>query len=311
MVSPPVVPLPESFTYPHDDPQYLVRWARLGPFDAQPLVFLHGTPWSSQLWAPYALALSSKYSVYIFDNPGYGQSKPLTPAATAEFTNNGPLTKQAEITAALFAHWVLTADDTRKPHVIAHDNAGLVSLRMALQHAIHYKSLTLIDVVAVGPWGLPFFKLVADNQDVFNAIPAPMFDGIVRSYIRDAAYKPLIKEDEDMLAEPWVSGEGRPGQEGLVRIFTQASKRVSDDVEREYHKIGASGLPVKIIWGKEDGWLPSERAEKLRALIGGKTEVVLVEEAGHLIQLDQPGRLMAELVMFFGEVDAARQGGSV
>ena len=308
----PATSLDQTFTYPSQDPQYLIKWTRLGPPDAQPLVFLHGTPWSSRLWAPFALALSNKYCVYLFDNPGYGQSRLLTPAATAEFASNGPLTKQAEITAALFTHWGLTPTsaqgDTRSvraPHVIVHDNAGLVSLRMTLQYGCSYRSLTLIDVVAVGPWGLPFFKLVAENEAVFNAIPPQMFDGIVRSYIRDAAHKVLRKEDEDMLAASWVSGDERPGQEGLVHALKQASTRVSEDAESQYHKVGESGLPVRIIWGKEDKWIPCESAEKLKWLIGGGTEVVLVEEAGHLIQLDQPERLMAEIMMFVAEVDAA------
>ena len=309
MATHPATSLTQSFTYPADDPHYLIKWTNVGPKDAQPLVFIHGTPWSSRLWAPFALALSSKYSVYLFDNPGYGLSKPLTPAATTEFAENGALTKQAEVTAALFAHWGFapsSADggrSVRVPHVVAHDNAGLVSLRMLLQRGRVYKSLTLIDVVAVGPWGLPFFKLVAENEHVFNALPPPMFAGIVRSYIRDAAYKPLKNEDEDMLADPWVSGDERPGQGGLVHVLKQASKRVSDDVEVQYHEIGESGLPVKIIWGKEDKWVPCERAEKLRGLIGGNSKVVLVEEAGHLIQLDQPAQLMAEIMMFLGEVD--------
>ncbi|KAL8849165.1 MAG: hypothetical protein Q9221_005842 [Calogaya cf. arnoldii] len=307
MASDPATFLLQTFTYPSDAPQYLIKWTRLGPQDAQPLVFIHGTPWSSRLWAPFALALSNKYSVYLFDNAGYGQSKLLTPEATAEFAGNGTLVTQAEVTAALFNHWGLkTGNDARPPqapHVIAHDNAGLVSLRMALQHNCVYKSLTLIDVVAVGPWGLPFFKLVAENADVFNAIPPHMFDGIVRGYVRDAAHRPLRTEDEDKLASPWVSGEGRPGQEGLVNVLKQAHTRKSDDVEKQYHKIGDSGLPVKIIWGKEDKWVPCESADKLKELIGGKSEVVLVEGAGHLIHMDQPERLMAEIVMFLGQVD--------
>ena len=311
MASHPATSLVQTFTYPSHVPQYLIKWTRLGPLDAQPLVFIHGTPWSSRLWAPFALALSNAYCVYLFDNPGYGQSRLLTPAATAEFASNGSLTKQAEVTAALFAHWGFTpqsADNARSvlaPHVVAHDNAGLVALRMALQNGCIYKSLTLIDVVAVGPWGLPFFKLVAENEDVFNEIPPQMFDGIVRAYIRDAAHQPLKKEHEDMLAEPWVSGNEHPGQKGLVQVLKQASVRMSDDVEGQYHKIGESGLQVRIIWGKEDKWVPCEKADKLRELIGGKSKVVLVEEAGHLIQLDQPERLMAEIVTFCVEVDRA------
>ncbi|KAL8994285.1 MAG: hypothetical protein Q9169_005701 [Polycauliona sp. 2 TL-2023] len=290
----------QTFTYPSDAPQYSIKWACIGPEKAQPVIFIHGTPWSSRLWAPYALALSNKYRVYLFDNPGYGESTLVTPEATAEFASNGSLTKQAEITAALFRHWGFD----RPPHVIAHDNAGLVSLRMVLEHGCIYKSLTLVDVVAVGPWGLPFFKLVAENEDVFKAIPPMIFDGIVRGYARHAAYLPLTKEDEDMLVEPWVSGDGRPGQEGLLRVLKQASTRVSEDAEAQYHKIGESGLPVRIIWGKKDQWVPCERAEKLKQLIGGRrTKVVLVEDAGHLIQMDQPSCLASEIAIFLGEVD--------
>lgn len=302
--------LSQSFNYPSDDPQYLIKWTRLGPQDAQAVVFIHGTPWSSRLWAPFALALSSKYSVYLFDNPGYGQSRPLTSAAKAEFASNGSLTKQAETTAALFDHWGFSARGAkhkgaslRAPHVIAHDNAGLCSLRMLLHQDVTFKSLTLVDVVAVGPWGLPFFKLLAENEKVFNEIPSHMFDGIVRGYIRNAAHKPLRKEDEDMLMDPWLDGQGRLGQEGFIRALKQASTRKTDDVEKLYHEVGESGLPVKIIWGKEDRWVPCERAEKLKELIGGKTEVVLVEDAGHLIHLDQPERLMAEITMFVMDVD--------
>ena len=300
------ITLDQTFKYPENspDPQYLIKWTRLGPSNGPSVVLVHGTPWSSRLWEPYAIALSSRYSVYLFDNPGYGQSQLLTEAAQAEFASNGSLTHQAEVTAALFAHWAQTAQEAPfQPHVIAHDNAGLATLRIALQHNVKYRSLTLIDVVAVGPWGLPFFKLVAENEDVFRQLPPHMFDGIVRSYIRDAAFKPLRTEDEDMLAEPWISGEGRQGQEGLIRVLKQASTRKSDDAERRYHELGEQGLPVKIIWGKEDGWVPCERAEKLRDLIGGKTEVVIVEQAGHLIHLDQPERLTAEILVFLNKVE--------
>ena len=57
--------------------------------------------------------------------------------------------------------------------------------------------------------------------------------------------------------------------------------------------------------GKQDHWVPCDHAAKLRDLIGGQSEVVLVEDAGHLIQLDQPERLMAELVLFLTKVDEA------
>ena len=49
-----------------------VAWDRLG--DGPPLVLLHGTPWSSELWRSIAHALSRTHTVYLWDMPGYGQS---------------------------------------------------------------------------------------------------------------------------------------------------------------------------------------------------------------------------------------------
>ena len=295
-------PDPTALTeeYKHDS-KYLIKWTRLGPAEAQAVIFIHGTPWSSRLWAPFALALSSSYNVYLFDNPNYGESKALG-AGVDEQANDGPLVKQAEVFAALYRHWGFSQQNP--PHVVAHDNAGLVSLRAILEQGCVYRSLCLIDVVAVGPWGLPFFKLVAENADVFQQLPVGMFEGIVHGYVRPGAFKPLKAADEDMLTRPWVSDEG-PGQAGFIRNVNNASLRRSEDVEGRYKEIGESGLPVKIIWGKEDRWVPCERAEKLKALIGGKTELVLVEEAGHLIHLDQPERLMAEIFLHISKAGAA------
>ncbi|KAI9802156.1 MAG: hypothetical protein M1833_002077 [Piccolia ochrophora] len=287
--------LTQSFRY---EDRYLIPWTRLGPPSAQPVVFIHGTPWSSRLWAPFALALSSTYSVYLFDNPGYGESQTFG-EGTSEQANDGPLEKQAEVFAALLKHWGLD----KAPHVVAHDNAGLASLRAVLTHGCRYRSLCLVDVVAVGPWGLPFFQLVSENSEVFNQIPADMFQGIVRGFIRSAAFKPLNPSAEEMLAKPWLS-DGKQGQSGFIRQMCQAARRRSADVEPRYREVGTSGLPVKIIWGKDDQWLPVEKAEKMRELIGGNTEVVIVEDAGHLIHLDQPERLMAELLLFLNKLDS-------
>src|SRR3954447_466431 len=46
-----------------------VRWSRAG--DGPPVVFCHGTPWSSELWRPLAEALAARHTVYLWDMPGY------------------------------------------------------------------------------------------------------------------------------------------------------------------------------------------------------------------------------------------------
>lgn len=116
-----------------------VAWDSVG--SGPPIVACHGTPWSSQLWAPIARALSADFTVYLWDMPGYGQSS-MSPEHAVD------LGVQGELFANLLAHWNL-----EDPHVVAHDYGGAVALRAHLLHGASYASLALVDVVALRPWG--------------------------------------------------------------------------------------------------------------------------------------------------------------
>lgn len=61
--------LPEVF----DTDAGQVRWARSGAGD--PVVLVHGTPYSSCLWREIAPALAAERTVYVFDHLGYGSSE--------------------------------------------------------------------------------------------------------------------------------------------------------------------------------------------------------------------------------------------
>lgn len=174
---------------------------------------------------------------------------------------------------------------------MAHDHAGLMTLRANLLHGCEFKSLCLIDVVAIGPFGLPLFKLVAENEDVFNALTGPVFEGVVESYIRDAAFKELSKEAMETLKKPWIGSD--EGRRGFVRQMAQANSRHVEEVDGRYGEVGKK-MPVRIIWGKDDKWLPVETAERLKKALNAK-EVVVIEDAGHLVMYDQEGKLGVEL----------------
>ena len=114
------VVLSERFTYRSDTHEYCVRWTSIGPDYGPPLIFVHGTPWSSYVWQPYAKALSSRYKIYLFDNPGFGESpggRPLlVPTSTTGDGNKIPeldasLGGQAEAFAALYHSWNFTTPD--------------------------------------------------------------------------------------------------------------------------------------------------------------------------------------------------------
>lgn len=289
------IALDQTFQHQNSDYEYTIYWTALGPQDGQPLIFVHGTPWSSKSWKALALAFSSRYRVYLFDRPGFGtapERKSLSSqkAKDRKTELDADLKGQAEAFAALFKSWDFS--EGKLPHVVAHDNAGLVTLRAHLQHGCKYASLCLIDVVAFSAFGTPFFKSVAEGLSTYQAIPEAMFKGFIRAYIGGATYKPLSDENMEMLMEPYLE-KGVQGKDGFIREMEQAYYRDAEDVMDRYAEAGKA-MGVKVIWGKNDGWIPYEKGVKLGEMIG-TDNVVLFEEAGHLIMYDQPERLAIEL----------------
>ncbi|KAI4188869.1 MAG: hypothetical protein LQ348_003871 [Seirophora lacunosa] len=234
LLSSSTIELTQTFHYSTTIYDYDIRWTCLGNAASPPLIFVHGTPWSSHVWHTYALSLSQYFRVYLFDNPGFGDSplgKPLSGKAdtiTKAVALDADLAQQSEVFAALYKFWAREWQDFGA-HVVAHDHGGLMTLRAHLLHGCDFRSLCLIDVVALGPFGQPLFKLVAENEEVFNALTGPVFEGVVESYIRDAAYKDLDRETMAALKRPWIASED--GRKAFVRQMVQANSRSTEEVE--------------------------------------------------------------------------------
>jgi pimeloyl-ACP methyl ester carboxylesterase len=251
-----------------------VRWERLG--SGPDVVFCHGTPWSSELWRPCAEALASYFTVHLWDMPGYGLSSKRPEQRVS-------LDVQGQLFTELLAHW-----DLRSPHVIAHDYGGAVALRAHLLHHTRFASLALVDVVALAPWGSDFFRLVREHADVFSALPSAVHEGALRAYIAGASHVGLSPAAMDSLVSPWLDPLG---QAAFYRQIAQADQAYTDEIEHLYPELD---LPVLVIWGREDTWIPVDRADRLIELVPG-AQLRVIEGAGHLIQLDQPTALATTL----------------
>ena len=159
-----------------------------------------------------------------------------------------------------------------------------------------YASLALVDVVALAPWGSDFFRLVGEHVDVFSALPAAVHEGALRAYVAGASQVGIAPAAMEALVSPWL---GTHGQAAFYRQIAQADQAYTDEIEHRYPELD---LPVLVIWGRDDSWIPVDRSHRLAALIPG-AQLRLVEGAGHLIQLDQPTALATTLTRW---LDAKR-----
>src|SRR6266404_8027471 len=83
----------------------------------EPLVLIHGTPFSSYVWRTIARELARGYEIYVYDLLVYGHSE----KAEGQDVSLGV---QNSVLAALLRHWGID-----RPKVIAHDFGG--ALRQA------------------------------------------------------------------------------------------------------------------------------------------------------------------------------------
>jgi pimeloyl-ACP methyl ester carboxylesterase len=259
-----------------------VRYGILGSDGKLPLVLVHGTPFSSIVWRRIAPHLTKHRQVFYFDLLGYGHSEMRTDQDVS-------LAAQGRLFTALLEHWRLT-----RPDVVAHDFGGCAALRGHLLHGCEYRSLALIDPVALAPWGSPFVRHVREHETAFAGLPPYIHAAIVPAYIAGAAFRPPSAQALQLYVAPWL---GASGQAAFYRQIAQMDQRYTDEIESRYGEIRC---PVMILWGEEDVWIPIARGRELASRIAGAT-LHCVPDAGHLVQEDAPEAIVAALLGFLTE----------
>jgi pimeloyl-ACP methyl ester carboxylesterase len=266
--------LPERW----ESPDGTIRYAVFGEGPA--LVLVHGTPSSSYVWRQVGSELAKRWTVYVYDLLGYGASE----------KRNGQdvsLGAQTRLLAQLLDHWGL-----ERPAIVGHDFGGAITLRTHLLERRPFRAIALLDPVALGPWGSPFFRLVRDNVGVFQQMPAAIHQAIVAAYLRGAFHRQMSDEALAPHVEPWL---GLEGQDAFYRQIAQADQRFTDEVEPLYEEIA---VPVLILWGEEDEWIPPETGRRLQSRIP-HAQLQLIPGAGHFLQEDAPDAVASRLARFF------------
>ncbi|GHJ99157.1 oxidoreductase [Streptomyces sp. Y2F8-2] len=256
-----------------------VRWDRLGHSDRQPVVLLHGTPFSSYVWRAIARSLARDHQVFVWDMPGYGLSEKSAGQDVS-------LAAQGRVFTELLNHWGL-----EEPLVVAHDFGGAVALRAHVLHGARYRALALVDPVALAPWGSPFFRLVQEHAEVFEQLPPALHEALVREYVSSASSPGLHPAVLDRLVQPWL---GDPGQAAFYRQIAQGDQRWTDEIQDRYAQIG---IPTLICWGENDTWIPVAKGRELASLIPD-AQWEPIAGAGHLVQEDAAAELTAALIAF-------------
>jgi pimeloyl-ACP methyl ester carboxylesterase len=245
-----------------------------------PLILVHGTPSRSYIWRDVVSTLADRFTVYIFDLLGFGQSERREGLDVS-------IAGQARLLAELIEVWGI---DT--PSIAGHDIGGGIVLRAHLLERVRFECIALIDGVVLRPWITPTTRHVKAHLDVYGSMPAQVFEAIVASHLRTATYRSM---DEGALMTYLDQWRGEFGQ----KIYLQKDAQLDEDDTAEFELLLPEiEVPVRVVWGENDAWLTPSFADRLHEIIPN-SDLVMLPETGHFAMEDSPREVATALFQFF------------
>jgi pimeloyl-ACP methyl ester carboxylesterase/formiminotetrahydrofolate cyclodeaminase len=251
-----------------------------------PVVLVHGTPSWSYLWRQVVPGLSDRFTVYVFDLLGYGDSEPKGQDVS--------IATQARLLTEIIGLWDLEA-----PAIAGHDIGGAIVLRSHLLDEVRFSRIALIDAVVLRPWITPTTRHMQAHLDVYRTMPTHIYERVAAAHIGTAVHRPM---DEATFERYFARWRGKDGQEAYLQKVAQFDEGYTAEFEP---LLGSVQAPVRIIWGERDAWLDPAFARRLCELLPN-SDLKLIPEAGHFVMEDAPEEATRELRDFF-----AADGGTV
>lgn len=239
-----------------------LRYAKRGA-GAELVVLIHGFGGDLDTWLFNIDAVAAKATVYALDLPGHGQSTKVLADASGE-----GLARALE--------GFMEALGVTRAHLVGHSMGGALALRMVGNHPGRVASLTLISPAGLG-----------------REIDAAYIDGFVAATSR----RELKGVLERLFADPALVNRQLVDEvlkykrlDGVTQALGALSAALFGGGQQREILAGsvvAGGPPVLVIWGKDDRIIPAAHA----AALSGRARVEILAPAGHMVHMEQPGRV--------------------
>jgi pyruvate dehydrogenase E2 component (dihydrolipoamide acetyltransferase) len=210
--------------------------------------------------------LAEQATVYALDLPGHGQSeKHIADPSVAGLAD-----------AALAFLDALAIDQA---HLVGHSLGGAVAIELARRPGGRARSLSLIASAGLGP-----------------EINADYIGGFVSAASR-RELKPVVEQlfaDPSLVTRQLVDDLLKYKRlDGVAEALGSLAKGAFAGGTQQAllaDALAEAGLPTLVLWGKEDRIIPAAHAEVAKG-----ARIVILEEAGHMVQMEAAGKVNALL----------------
>jgi 3-oxoadipate enol-lactonase len=242
------------------------------------LILSHSLACNTEMWTPQVAEFSRRYRILAFDTRGHGRSD----------APPGPYTMEL---LAADLHALLGSLRISKAHFVGLSMGGMIGQTYALRHPDVFESLTLADTTS--RWPAEASQVFAER--VQTALAKGM-DPLVEATLGRWFTPPFHRSNPadvarvgDMIRATPVAGYAGCS-DCIPRIDTTARLR-------------EIRCPILVICGKDDPGTPLAMSRVIHENAPG-SELVIIESAAHLSNLEQPLVFNQAVARFLGRFDA-------
>ena len=254
-----------------------------------PLLLVHGFPLSGFTWRKVLPDLSQRYTCYVPDLPGMGESD-WTDQTDFSFPGQGRTLRVLRERLGL-----------ERYSVLAQDTGGTFARYLALEDEGRVEKLVLINTempLHRPPW-IPLYQLLMRLPGVLT-----VFRSLLRStlFLRSpmgfgGCFNDLRLLDGDF-HEHFVAGllHSPRRMDGMRRYLRGATWGPVDALERDHARLT---MPVELLWGGDDPTFPVELARKMVTQFPD-ARLVEIPGARLLVHEEKPAEVARQTLAFLG-----------
>ena len=249
-----------------------VRYADRG-FGDSVVLLLHGFGGDLDNWMFNLDSLAEKHRLLALDLPGHGQSVK---------TNVDPSLSGM----ATFVRKFLDGLSVSSVHVVGHSMGGAIAMQLASDSPETVKSLGLICSAGLGP---------DINSDYLRGFVEAQSQQELKLVLQQ------LFADESLVNLQLVNDLLNYKRiDGVEATLNALSETLISAGEQTFltDNIVASGIPVLVIWGKQDRIIPVSHAQNFSAAGGYCVEVEIFDSAGHMVQMEKAYEVNRSLLNF-------------
>jgi pimeloyl-ACP methyl ester carboxylesterase len=252
-----------------------IRYEVQGSMDNPAVVLLHGYLESLEIWENFVPLLAGEYFVISLDLPGHGKSGILNSVHRMD--------DLAEVT-----QFVMDKLGVKKAHIVGHSMGGYVAL--AFRETFHHNILSCVLFHSSCYPDTPE-KRENRNREI-NLLKEGRKELIVNTNIPKA-----FADDNLEKLSPEIERAKRialsSDEKGIIALLNGMKERPNRCVLLKDDKV-----PVLLIAGKKDNYIPFEIAERIPGL-GNNVELAILENSGHMGFIEEKERAAEVLHGFF------------